>query len=121
MSASTIDKIVKETITICDICGGEIELDGAYSDEDTRMNVRTRSLVGDTTPGELTVDQVRQVKFLWPIGKRRKELEERKKTETGRSYAFIERVAYDFHGECVANLVTAAVELRKANESEAEK
>lgn len=116
MSGKVIDKIVKERITVCDICGNEIEEKDRKDDPEYAHNLSISHRKLDRP-----IDRVKQIKFRWPSAVLNKFLTEREKAETGKAFAHVPVTWYDFHGECLANLVEAAVNLRLRNEAEAAK
>lgn len=120
MSAKTIDKVVQERITVCDICGGEIEPQPAQEkDRDSEYSYNL-PVQGHRAPSVPLV-AIPLVKFRWPSKKaadqRRMELKTRRDAgEPVSTYVSVNW--YDLHGECIANLLEAAIALRVKKEQE---
>lgn len=119
MSRSEINKVVKEWVNVCDVCGVEIEESGAYDDEN--FKARMKPLKEATDWRDLVeIERIERVTFTWPFrgSKRKKRLDEERREETGRPSASAPMEDYDFHGECIANLIKTAVKMRKEQGNE---
>ncbi len=120
MSAKTVNKVVQERITVCDICGGEIEPQPAQEkDRDSEYSYNL-PVQGHRAPS-VPLAAIPLVKFMWPSKKaaerRKLELEIRKDAgEPVSTYVSVNW--YDLHGECIANLLEAAIALRVKTEIE---
>lgn len=115
-----IDKVVKERITVCDICGGEIEPQPADQDRRDSEYSYNLPIQGHQAPS-VPLAAIPLVKFNWPSKKmrerRRMELETRRDAgEPVSTYVSVKW--YDLHGECIANLLEAAIALRGKKEQE---
>jgi hypothetical protein len=107
MSAAVEERVVEDPIVLCDICGLKIE-----EPDDPDM---VGSLIGYSVAHEPADQQATpKMRLRWPSfafsEKRRKEYETAKTPYAEREV--ITRVEYDFHGDCVVNLVQAAIALR---------
>lgn len=93
------------TVTICDICGKELPERDSYNVDKEAYSTIGRNQMGKTTT------QTKHAKFRWPTTR------EHDKLPSGEKWKKENNVEYDFHGECLMNLVEAAVELRLKGEA----
>ena len=109
-------------ITKCDICGDEITDE---QKQDPEMVARIFPYgANEITP--ITLPDFRVVKFDWPPWKgrmaRREEMDAKvAPVRRGENWdpLYERNRAYDFHAECLAGLLDAAVDLREARETKA--
>lgn len=127
MSAARKEVTESVPITVCDICGEEIEYD-----KDDRDANRTLGVFEPMPESEHDAEIVRMkqptqktrlIRFGWPIGKRHQEAKDRyeevkkenecKDWRERRDNPYPSTTWYDFHGECLSKLVKAAVRMRQ--------
>jgi len=112
MSAAKESRVVEDTITICDICGEKIVVLDAKDtnyDPDNIGTIAGKSEARNIFP--IANTQTKRMRFFWPTSR----------TVKDHNYSEIKRIRqeeYDFHGECLMNLVDAAIALRKSGPSE---
>lgn len=116
MSNDVIEVIKKERVTICDICGGQIDPEEAKERELVGQVLGDRFSKPAHDGPATTKDKI--FRFKWPGDRRRKDIEA---IEEGMGRAKPSRYngpyrdrSYDFHADCLLNLVEAAIEHRKA-------
>jgi len=114
MTTKTVDRVIREPATFCDICGGEI----VKTEEDKKDPEFAFSLSFSHRRQEKPISETRLVKFRWPSKRRAQEMRDERAARGESEY--VKTNWYDFHGECLANLVEAAVALRLKSEAEAE-
>lgn len=93
-------------ITICDICGGELPERGKRDDPDM-----FGTIVGGY--GHKATVETKVMRLHWPSSKWRDKASQEERRKPENRYR-----DYDFHGECILNLVEAAIGLRKQREQE---
>lgn len=105
MSATMVPKPTR--ITICDICGAEISDYRKSNDPDAYGSIMGAN-------GKKATTETKVMRMRWPSSEwfRKADYGERSKPANRQR-------EYDFHGECLLNLVEAAIDLRKQRESEA--
>lgn len=114
MSAATEERIVKDTITLCDICGEKIVVLDAKDknyDPDDIGTIAGKSDMRNIFPTANV--QTKRMRFFWPTSRAVK-LHNAREKEKSAGISYIRQEEYDFHGECLLNLVDAAIALRTA-------
>lgn len=122
MSAQHVEKVVTERVTVCDICGGEINMKAVEADPGL-MGTITGNDYGKATAvvTKKPTWLLEKLRFTWPTNKMYKDRTALRQQQRDNAEPLSEPLYpefYDFHGECLVNLVSAAIQMRKKREEE---